>query len=284
VIGLPDEHADLVQESWSIEIETGRELRSTDRSNVVVGSRVASRIFEDAGLRSKITVAGQDFRVVGVMRPTGDVVIDRSILMSMGPARDVVGDQESYDRMFAQIQDGFEPEDVKENVERELRQERNLKEGEEDFTVSTPQDLIASFENILNIVRAVVIGIASISLLVGGVGIMNTMYTSVTERTREIGAMKAIGATNRQIMLLFLLESGLIGLIGGLIGVTLGIGLSYVASSFVSQAVQLDIQPFIGAEMVLGALLFACLVRTISGVLPERTAAKLQPADALRYE
>jgi putative ABC transport system permease protein len=113
---------------------------------------------------------------------------------------------------------------------------------------------------------------------------MNTMYTSVTQRTREIGVMKAIGASRRQILTIFLIESGIIGAIGGLLGLVVGIGLSSIASYGATQYAQLTIRPYISPELVFGALGFAFLLGMISGVLPAKRAANLEPAEALRYE
>lgn len=113
---------------------------------------------------------------------------------------------------------------------------------------------------------------------------MNTMYTSVTQRTREIGVMKAIGATNRQVMLLFLLESGIIGAIGGILGVLAGLGMSSGAAYAATQFTNIPINPYIGPKLILGAITFSFIVGVVSGVLPARRAAGLQPAEALRYE
>ncbi|MFB6213970.1 MAG: ABC transporter permease [Candidatus Nanohaloarchaea archaeon] len=286
-MGVPaGEGSDLVQSSWAMTIAEGRELRENDDSSIVIGSQVANSVFEDdPGIRSKITIGGEKFRVVGILEPTGDPGIDRGVMMTREAARRVTGRQEArYDWIFADLQPGFEPGEVEDDVRKSLRRSRGVDEGEEDFTVSTQEDLLQSFNSILGAVRGVVIGIASISIVVGGVGIMNTMYTSVTERTREIGVMKAIGATNEQVMVLFLIESGILGLVGGAIGVTTGIALSATAAYAASQAVNIPIQPYIGLELVLGSLFFAFLIGTVSGVLPSMRAAKLQPADALRYE
>ncbi|MBI5636275.1 FtsX-like permease family protein [Candidatus Micrarchaeota archaeon] len=114
---------------------------------------------------------------------------------------------------------------------------------------------------------------------------MNTMYTSVIERTREIGIMKAIGAKNRDIMLLFLIESGVLGLVGGLVGVSLGVLLSKIAQALAEQALGVGLfKPFLPAELIIGALLFSFVIGTLSGVLPARAASRLQPVEALRYE
>lgn len=287
VLGTPTgQTQELIQESWALEIEDGREIQSTDTSNVVIGSRVADRLFEDEiGLRSTLTVNGEDFRVVGIYKATGDPSIDQAVVMPYPVASELVErEEETYDWLFAQIQQGFTPEEAQNEIERQLRNERGLEEGEENYSVSTQEDLVSSFNSILAIVRGVVIGIASISLLVGAVNIMNTMYTSVTQRTREIGVMKAIGASQKQIMTLFLLESGIIGMIGGILGVLVGVSLSSGAAYAATQAVNIQISPYLGPELLIGATVFSFTVGILSGVLPARRAAKLPPAEALRYE
>jgi putative ABC transport system permease protein len=287
VLGMPaGETQDIIQESWALEIEEGREIQGSDTSNIVIGSRIARRHFgEEIGLRNSITVNGEDFRVVGTYKPTGDPSIDQTVVMPYSEAVELVDrDEETYDWIFARIQQGFESEEAQEEVEENIRQERNLEGGEENFSVSTQEDLVESFTGILSIVRGVVIGIASISLLVGAVNIMNTMYTSVTQRTREIGVMKAIGASRKQIMTLFLFEAGIIGAIGGILGVIVGASLSTAAAYAATQSINIQINAYLGSELVLGAIAFSFIVGVLSGVLPARRAAKMPPAEALRYE
>ena len=152
-------------------------------------------------------------------------------------------------------------------------------------TTYAPSDLIESFLNVLLVIQVVFVGIAAISLLVGGIGIMNTMYTSVLERTREIGVMKAIGARNSDVLGLFLIESGLLGLAGGTIGVLIGIAISksveVLANTVVGPGTLYAYYP---AYLIIGALAFSVIVGMISGVLPARRASKLKPVDALREE
>lgn len=286
VLGMPTDQKEIVETSWAIEIDKGRNIRPTDTSNIVIGSSIAGSTFdEDPGLRSQLSISGEEFRVVGIMKPTGDPSIDGSVVMPIPRSREVLEtDEDTYDWIFARIQSGFQADEVKDNVEDSLRQSRDVEEGNEDFTVSTSEDLIQSFQSILGVVRGVVIGIASISLLVGAVGIMNTMYTSVTERTREIGVMKAIGATKRQILTIFLMESGIIGLFGGLLGLLAGLGLSKLASMAATNFAEIPINPYVSVELVAGALGFAFVLGMISGVLPAVKASNLEPAEALRYE
>lgn len=287
LLGTPTgEGYEVVKSSWAIQIGEGRDLRSTDMSNVVIGSQVAESVFgEELDIRSRIDIQGETYQVVGIMQPTGDPSIDRSVLVTRESARSITDREEgSYDWIFASTDSGFTPSDVTPDIEEALRDSRNVDEGEEDFTVSTQEQLVESFNNILNVVRGVVIGIASISLVVGAVNIMNTMYTSVTERTREIGLMKAIGATKRQILALFLIESALIGFVGGMIGMLTGIGLSALASYFATQATGIAISPYLSPVLIIGSVLFSTFLGVAAGVLPARQASDLPPAEALRYE
>jgi putative ABC transport system permease protein len=286
VLGMPKDSKQLIRESWALEVNEGRGVEPTDTSNIVVGSAITKNHFgEDIGLRNSLTVNGEDFRIVGSYKPTGDPSIDQAVVMPYSRAVELTDrEDETYDWIFARIQQGFTPEEAKDEVEKQLRKQRDLEEGDENFSVSTQEDLISSFNSILSVVRGVVIGIASISLLVGAVNIMNTMYTSVTQRTREIGVMKAIGASRKQIMTLFLFEAGIIGAVGGILGVTVGAFLSTLASYAATQAVQIQISPYLGPELILGSILFSFTLGMMSGALPARRAAKLPPAEALRYE
>lgn len=287
VLGTPtDERQDLVEQSWALKVEEGRRIRSTDTSSVVIGSNVANQVFgEEIGLRSQVSIRGEEFRVVGILEPTGDPGVDQAVILPLSVAQDLLDKEEDrFDQVFASVQTGFEPSEAQESVERELRNSRNVNEGEENFDVSTQEDLLDSFNSILSVVRGVVIGIASISLLVGGVGIMNTMYTSVTQRTREIGVMKAIGARDSQILAIFLFESGILGLIGGIIGVLTGLIMSILSSFAATQATGIQINAYLGGELIIGALLFSFIIGMMSGVLPARRAAQLKPAESLRYE
>ncbi|MCK4491202.1 MAG: ABC transporter permease, partial [Candidatus Altiarchaeales archaeon] len=195
------------------------------------------------------------------------------------------GVKDDYITIMARAKPNYDPEKVAEKIKEKLRKDRGLEKGEEDFMVLTMEQMKEAVGIVLDATQAVVVGIAFISLFVGGVGILNTMYTSVLERTKEIGVMKAVGARNSDIMLLFLIESGTVGLVGGLIGCLIGAsiskGLEYIA---VTQLDQTLIQASITPELIIGALLFSFIVGCISGVLPARQASKLKPVDALRYE
>ncbi len=186
--------------------------------------------------------------------------------------------------IIAKVSSGTDIEEVAKDVKKELRKDRNLEEGKEDFIVKSPTQLLESFNTILIVLQVMLIGIASISLLVGGIGIMNTMYTSVLERTQEIGIMKSIGAKNSDILTIFLFESGILGFLGGLIGVIIGIILSKTVEIIASSLGFALLKPYISIWLVIGALTFSFLIGIFSGVFPAMQASKLNPVEALRYE
>ena len=142
-------------------------------------------------------------------------------------------------------------------------------------------DIVGS---IMGLIQVVIFGFASIAIVVGGIGIMNTMYTSVHERIREIGIMKAVGAKNKTIILIFLIESGIFGLAGGLGGIVLGLGLAKIVEIYCQTQNLFLLKASITPQLVLFGLAFSFLVGCISGFLPARSAAKLKPVEALRYE
>lgn len=286
LIGIPtDSSQEFVMRANAIEVERGRSIRSTDRFSGMAGVNLASGdVFErELGLRGQITLDDTEIRVVGLLAQSGDPEYDRSIVLGLDSVREIIEDDDRIDYIVAEPLAGQDPVETAEDIEEELRQERNVQEGEERFTVSTASDLIESSLGILDTVQYVVIGIVSIALLVGGLGVMNTMYMSVSERTKEIGIMKAVGATRKQILSIYLIESGILGLIGGVIGTLLGLGISEVAFYFIRQFAGIPLYPDRSLMLVGGSLLASFLLGVISGFLPARKAAQLEPVEAIRH-
>lgn len=291
VASMPDdqEGMDLVTASNRYEAGFGRLLKSGDRFKAVIGYDVANKgIFKTKRLElgNKIKVSNADFEAVGILKKSGNPQQDRIIIVPEDALREVLGiGEEALDIIAVQIEKGVDINQAGENIERELRRERDVEEGKEDFEIQTPQQLLETLGSILTIVKIVLIGIASISLLVGGIGIANTMYTAVLERTKEIGVMKSVGAQNKDILMIFLIESGLLGLVGGAIGVGMGIGLSKLVEIMAAQFLGTSlIKASFPWYLILGALAFSFLIGAMSGLLPAKQAASLKPVDALRYE
>jgi putative ABC transport system permease protein len=205
-----------------------------------------------------------------------------AIRIPLDTARELYDEPEEFTTIFALSKENFKVSEVAADIEKALRRHRDVKEGEEDFNVQTAEQTIEQLNQILDIVTLVVVGIAAISLLVGGIGIMNTMYTTVVERTREIGIMKSIGARNSHIMWLFLVESGMLGMLGGAIGVLIGLGISYVGQALAIQLGAAFFRSHISIWLIVGAMAFSFIVGSVSGVFPARQASKMHPVDALR--
>ena len=164
-----------------------------------------------------------------------------------------------------------------------LRSRHRSEIGADDFTILTQQDFLSTAETITGVLTIFLGGIAAISLLVGGIGIMNIMLVSVTERTKEIGLRKALGARKSDILMQFLTESSVLSMIGGLIGIALGWGISLVVGQ-IAAASDTPIVPEIGIDTILLATLFSTAVGLFFGIYPANRAASLEPVEALRYE
>jgi len=282
-----DDSRKLIEEVANLKIYKGRRLKNSDSKKVVIGYDypISKDFNENIGVGDKITINSVEFDVVGVHQKIGNPQDDRSIVMTESDYEDLFGKTDEVSSIMVRVNDGRIPSNVVKNIEKDLRKSRGLKKGEEDFEVTTFEELIQSFLNVFAIIQVVLVGIAGISLIVGGIGIMNTMYTAVVERTKEIGIMKAIGARNEDILIIFLLESGLLGLTGGILGVGLGIGFAKTVEYLGGAQFGTELlQAAIPAWLVIGALAFAFILGTLSGITPARQASKMNPVDALRTE
>ncbi len=259
----------------------------SDNSNneAVIGYELTRDIFEKPlAVGSKIIINGFEFDVSGVTKKSGNPIYDRKIMVSRETAKTLFGIGDEVSTISALSKPGFNTTEVSDDIRDKLRRGRGMKKGEEDFTVQTAQQMIKSFTAVLGIVQLFLIGIASISLLVGGIGIMNTMYTSVLEQTKNIGIMKAVGATEKDILTIFLFESGILGAAGGAIGTSIGMIISLVVQAIAANAGFDMLKAYMGPDLIIGAILFSFVVGCVSGLEPARRAAKMNPISALRYE
>ena len=287
VWGIPPEHQNVYLEMESLEIEEGRYLTENDKDSVVLGNFFKTEKIFSKPLRagSKIVINERDIKVKGIMGLIGNPDDDQAVMMDIESFRDLFELPDKVDYVMLQIEEDEDINEVAERVETKLRKFRGLTEDTQDFDILTPDELLESFQTILNIITVFLAGVAAISLFVGGIGIANTMYTSVIERTQEIGIMKAIGAQNKDVLWIFLIESGLLGLIGGLVGVGLGIGISKTIEYIAITSLDTNLlQAAIPFYLVFGCLLFGFLIGAISGTLPALQASKTNVVDALRYE
>lgn len=286
IVGTPtDSSAAVLEETQFTELAIGRKLREGDSDKVVIGHKLTDDFFDKpVGLGDSITIQGKAFQVVGIFKSSGNDQDDSSVYMTMDRARVVFDDPKLVALILVKVERGADLDVVAERIREKLRKIKGQEKGAETFAVSTPEQIAQYFNNIFGVVQLFLVGIAAISLLVGGIGIMNTMYTAILERTKEIGILKAVGAKHNDILALFLIESGLLGLLGGLVGVLFGALLTIGAQAAIRAGGYAAFSASLSWELAAGALAFSFFVGAISGVLPARSAAMLNPADAIRYE
>jgi putative ABC transport system permease protein len=285
-VSVPDdsEERELVVEVNQYNIAQGKFIEKDDAQHVVLGSHINDDFFEeDIELRDTLLIQGYEFEVVGLLAESGNPQQDHTFVLPEKTMRTILNIEEDFDIIPVKVAAGEDLDKVSDSIAKELRKTHNVEEGKEDFTIQTPQQIIATLNTILLIIQGVLVGIAAISLVVGGIGIMNTMYTAVVERTKEIGILKAVGATNKKILWLFLIESGMLGLFGGVIGVSFGMAIAKMVEWAAFQQLGSPLlQASFPISLIVGMLLFAFVVGAVSGVLPARQAAKLKPVEALR--
>jgi len=249
----------------------------------VIGPTVVDNIFQGADpLGKTIRVAGQSFLVVGVLEKKGQSGWqnpDDQIIVPLSTAQRRLFGVDFLSQITAQVADAKNSEDGMIEIESVLRREHKLREDQDnDFTIRNQTDIVQTMQETQQTFTFLLAGIAAVSLLVGGIGIMNIMIVSVTERTKEIGIRKAIGARQRDIMWQFLIESVVMSIVGGCIGIGLGIFASYLSSVYG------NLNPIVSVGSILMSFLFASFVGIFFGLYPAWKAATSHVIDALRYE
>jgi len=275
---------DQLVQSLNLEIAQGKMLRAGDRGKIIIGDDFVSQDSFDKDIRlgTTLNIQGKDFKVIGIMKRAGTFQLNSVVIMSDEDLRELLEIGDEIDLIVAKVNED-EIEQIALEIERKMRKDRDQDPGEEDFAVQTPLQAVSSVNVVLDIVNIVVAGIAGISLLIGGVGIANTMFTSVLERTKEIGVMKSVGARRKDILSIFIIEAGLLGLVGGLVGAAIGLGLAIGASRAANAALGSSIfQVSLSIPLLLGSVGFSFAIGVISGIIPAYQASKLNPVEALR--
>lgn len=267
------------------ELSSGRYLSSGDSYSVVLGGDIVNSVFEDGiPLNSKVEIEGVTFKVIGILESGREIYMTFDALTKI--SEDVENNE--FNKISVKISDINLAEETVELITKRLMISRGiLMESDQDFTVTNPSSMQETMQETMNTMSIFLGSIAAISLLVGAIGIANTMFTSVLEKTKEIGVMKAIGATNKNILLIFLFNSGLIGFVGGLGGIILGIFGSGLIGSLVSSGdgmTRMFGNTAITPSLLLGSLLFSVIIGMLAGAIPAYRASRLNPVDALRYE
>ena len=272
---------DEIERFLGRDLSEGRYIREGESGVVMIGSRIADGSFDRTIVTgSRIRINDSSFRVVGVFLETGSLQEDRALIVPIDDLRRVIGDRNAVTAARAIITPGADIEVVEARVARALERYR----GTDDIGTTTASQIIDQIGGFLGVINVVVYSIAAVSLVVAGIGIMNSLFTSVLQRTREIGTMKAVGATNAQILYVFISESALLGLLGGVIGIVLGVAAALGFAAIFNTAGIYRLVIDVELSLVISALVFSLLVGVFAGTLPALRASRLDPVEALRHE
>ncbi|MFH0875642.1 MAG: ABC transporter permease [archaeon] len=267
-------------------LSDGRMLGPADTNVIVVGGRIADGFFKKKlGVNQLVTIEDRLFRIVGILDDSST-----NIYMPISVAYDIIDDakKDVYNSIIIKVKNEEELDTAIENIQTKLMLKRHVTSKKLDFTISSNKERQVQRAEMVSSLTTFLTAIAAVALLVGAVGIANSMFTSVLEKTKEIGIMKAIGARNSDILTIFLLNAGLIGFIGGLLGIFFGVMLSGFLPVLMGQSggmfSRFSSGGVISMSSIFMALGISVFIGIAAGVIPAYQASKLKPVDALRYE
>ncbi len=282
----------------TISLSSGRLLTPSDSSGIVIGDRIANKTFKQPiTLGRKVTIEDKVFTVVGILKSSGTSGFgggsDSVVYMPYTSAWQTLDDVNVgvFSSIQVKVRDAALVDADTNAISQALIVSRRVTERTKDFTITSEQAMQEQISSVTETLTAFLGAIAAVSLLVGAIGIANSMFTSVLEKTKEIGILKALGSTNGEILKLFIIESGLFGFIGGIIGAIFGIIgsflLSFVGIRFIpglGSSSSGGLSTLVTPQLVIGAIILSTIIGMMAGFFPARSAAKLRPVDALRYE
>jgi putative ABC transport system permease protein len=258
---------------------SGRYLTTSDQYSAVVGFSVANATFSEKDLVNKqIKIDNKPFTVVGILNQTGSMGgTDNAVFIPISTAQDIFNQSEDASSIVVVVGDSYNTTSVADALATQLRLMHRVTADTQDFSVTTAASLQSATASVSSTLQLFLVGIASISLIVGGIGVANTMFMSVMEQTRNIGVLKALGAKDRDIVFIFLCEAMALGAIGGGIGVAL----SFVIAAILTTS---GLSVKIPLELVIGGIVFSAIIGIVAGISPAQRAAEIPPVEALRYE
>jgi len=280
IVAFPAEDVTKKFQDTDIGVAEGRAFMNGEKKVAMIGWLFAKDKFKkEIKINNRITIKEEKFTVVGILAEAGNSDDDNMVVIPEEDARILFERPNQVDMIEVKLKEGIDIQFVADKIKRRLEQARD----NDNFEVLTPEQILEQIGSLLSIIQVILGGIAAISLVVGAVGISNSMYTNVLERTKEVGIMKSIGAKNKDIMMVFLIESGLIGLIGGVCGAILGI-ITALATGAIADSQGFGLLKIaIDWGLIAFSIVFAVGIGIIAGVFPARQAAKLKPAESLRY-
>ncbi len=277
----------LVEEMFAgYGLEKGKALKKGDVLKVALGYNylIPNKAFKKPiSVGDKIEINDVKVEVVGFYEEIGNPADDLNVYISIEGAKEILK-KETYFFILLRSSPDQNPIELADRIKERFRKYKGQEKGEEEFFVQTYEEMMEIYSTVINTLIGVLVLIALISVFVAAVNIMNTMYTAILERTKEIGVMKSIGAKNIFILFIFMVESGVLGLIGGIIGVGFGSLIAKGGGLIAASQGLAMLKPAFPAWLIVGCLAFSFIVGSLSGLMPARQASKLKPVDALRYE
>ena len=282
IIGVDPKKNELLKKLRYADLREGRLLKESDKYSIILFEDFADKAFKQkVRVGQSLEIKGKKFKITGIVKNSYSMISGLGIFISLMP-EDTVKEllhENNPNEIMVWANKKEEINQVTERIENKLEKTH----GQKDFSVMTSESLIKQITQVLGLIQLFFAGIASIALLVGAIGIMNSMVMNVIERMNEIGVMKAVGATTNKVLGLFLLEAGFVGglggLIGGILGTIMAIGVGIGASYF-----NFNLPVNVDFVIILEATLFAFIIGIIAGIIPAQMAAKLDPVEVLRYE
>ncbi|MBS3061711.1 MAG: ABC transporter permease [Candidatus Diapherotrites archaeon] len=276
----------------NIELASGRLLTSSDSSAIVISDRLANSTFKQPlTLGRTVTINEKSFTIVGILKATSSGSAfggsgDSTAYMNYTSAWDVTDvNRDTFSSIQVKVSDPNQIDQIVAELTQTLQLSRKVTERNQDFSITSAKAIQEQISSVTQTLTLFLGAIAMVSLLVGAIGIANSMFTSVLEKTREIGIMKALGATNNEILRLFLIESGLFGFVGGTIGAIVGtivsLGFNMLGARLLGMGTTVTM---ITPQLIFAAIVLSTFIGVVSGLMPARAASKLRPIEALRYE
>lgn len=285
--------SELIMNIFDLSPEKGFFFTEEDIKNnasvAIIGAKIKEELFGSSeAIGEKIKIKGRNFTIIGVLPKKGQVSFfnfDEIAVIPYTTAQKYIFGIKYFHRFMIEAETESDIERTVIDIKETLRNSHNITDPEkDDFFVETQADLVSRISTITNILTLFLVAVAAISLVVGGIGIMNIMLVSVTERTNEIGLRKALGATRKNILSQFIFEAIILTVSGGIIGILLGVSFSLIASFILSRFVGLDWQFTFPIEGAIIGFVVSALVGLVFGLYPARKASIKNPIEALRYE
>ena len=266
-------------ENFNMELNKGRFGNRNEKYSMIIGSKVAKDLFNKrVEIGNNVYINGIKFKVLGILKSVGNPSDDSNVYVNIDSLRKIYNKGNFLSTIYARVNKGYNLSLASKNIETYLEN----RHGKDTISVKTFKQMISSFSNILNIVKFTLAGIAFISLIVGSLGILNTMFVIISEKTKEIGILKALGASNENILFIYVFQSGLYGFFGGILGMIFGILLSFGFESWAQKSGYSFLTISINYPLIITLLIFSFFIGCLSGFIPAYSASKLKIVETFR--